>query len=172
MLAGIVARYTGITLLLGIAWLVGCASDPGRGAGSAGEGGSDDDASGSGSDSSGSEGSSGTGGAGTSGTTSSGTSTGVGAGGAGTTSTGAGGATGLEGFCEHYFECGGSYYADVQACVDEAVAYWGECRRPELDAFGDCMIGVSCEEWGNPEAYDPASTPCARQWQAVTAKDC
>lgn len=26
-------------------------------------------------------------------------------------------ATGLEGFCEHYKECGGTYYSDVQACM-------------------------------------------------------
>lgn len=80
-------------------------------------------------------------------------------------------ATGLEGFCEHYFECGGSYYADVKDCVDRSESHWGACRRPELDAFGDCMMNVECKDW-NPDAYNPASTPCANEWKAVGAKQC
>jgi hypothetical protein len=80
-------------------------------------------------------------------------------------------ASGLEGFCEHYFECGGGYYADVKDCVDASEGYWGACRRPELDAFGDCMMKVACKDW-SPDAYNPASTPCADAWKAVGAKKC
>lgn len=97
-------------------------------------------------------------------------------GGGGTGSDGGGGGTttkasGLEGFCEHYFECGGSYYADVKDCIDASEGYWGACRRPELDAFGDCMMKVECKDW-SPDAYNPASTPCADEWKAVGAKKC
>ena len=80
-------------------------------------------------------------------------------------------ATGLEGFCEHYKECGGTYYSDVQACMKATLDYWKECRRPELDAFGDCMMGVSCKDF-DPDAYNPANTVCSKQWSAVSAKQC
>jgi hypothetical protein len=96
-------------------------------------------------------------------------------GGGATRSDGGGGGTtkasGLEGFCEHYFECGGGYYADVKDCIDASEGYWGACRRPELDAFGDCMMKVACKDW-SPDAYNPASTPCADAWKAVGAKKC
>lgn len=87
--------------------------------------------------------------------------------GGGTTPT----ASGLEGFCEHYKECGGTYYKDVEACMKATLDYWTECRRPELDAFGDCMMGVSCNDF-SPDAYNPANTVCAKQWSAVGAKQC
>lgn len=80
-------------------------------------------------------------------------------------------ATGLQGFCQHYFECGGTSYASVQACVTDAVNYWNACRRPELDAFGTCMMHVSCQDW-NPAAYDPYGTPCGTLWAAMVNKNC
>lgn len=80
-------------------------------------------------------------------------------------------ATGLQGFCEHYFECGGTSYASVQACVTDAVNYWNACRRPELDAFGTCMMQVSCQDW-NPAAYDPYATPCGTLWGTMVQKNC
>ena len=83
-----------------------------------------------------------------------------------------GGRTGLEGFCDHYKACGGSYYKDAATCVQQTLDYWKSCRRPELDAFGDCMLAkVRCAGW-NPDAYNPASTPCASEWGAVRAKPC
>ena len=80
---------------------------------------------------------------------------------------GGGGAQGLQGYCEYYKECGGTYYADAEECVQESIGYWGECRQPELDAFGDCMMGLTCEEWGNPDAYNPSGTECGDEWQAL-----
>lgn len=80
-------------------------------------------------------------------------------------------ATGLEGFCEHYLECGGTTYATVDACVDDATSYWGDCARPELDAFGDCMMTIPCSKWA-PEAYDPLATICADEWTGVTNAAC
>lgn len=80
-------------------------------------------------------------------------------------------ATGLQGFCQHYFECGGTSYASVQACVTDAVNYWNACRRPELDAFGTCMMQVSCQDW-NPAAYDPYATPCGTLWGTMVNKSC
>lgn len=85
---------------------------------------------------------------------------------------GGGGAQGLEGFCDYYFECGGSSYSDTQECIDESVGYWGECARPELDAYGDCMMTLTCDEWGNPDAYNPAGGPCGDEWSAVRQTDC
>jgi len=93
-------------------------------------------------------------------------------GGTGDGGTGSTARTGLEGFCDYYVECGGTYYADAQACIDATLGYWDECRQAELDAFGDCMMAkVECEDW-NPDAYNPASTPCADEWADVTGKDC
>ena len=77
------------------------------------------------------------------------------------------GEVGLLGFCEHYKECGGAYYRSVQACIDASVNYWGSCRRPQLDAFGTCMLEVSCDDWGNPDSYNPAGGPCAAEWAAI-----
>ncbi|MFO0667936.1 MAG: hypothetical protein U0174_28550 [Polyangiaceae bacterium] len=91
-----------------------------------------------------------------------------------TSAEGGGGApksTGLKGFCEHYFECGGSYYKDVDDCIQASVDHWKACRRPELDAFGDCMMGVECKDW-NPDTYNPASTKCSSQWSSITQKQC
>jgi hypothetical protein len=79
--------------------------------------------------------------------------------------------SGLEAFCDHYKACGGTYYDTAQVCIDESLAYWNECRRPELDAFGDCMKTLDCSEW-NPDAYNPASTPCASQWGDLNAASC
>lgn len=75
------------------------------------------------------------------------------------------GETGLDAFCRRYVECGGTYYADAQACIDESLDYWGSCpsRRTALDAFGACMSEIACADW-NPDAYNPGSTPCAQQW--------
>ena len=80
------------------------------------------------------------------------------------------GETGIDSFCRRYVECGGTYYADSQACLDETFGYWGECpsRRAALDAFGACMSELDCSEW-NPDAYNPGSTPCAQQWSDLMA---
>jgi hypothetical protein len=79
---------------------------------------------------------------------------------------------GLEAFCRRYVECGGTYYADEQACIDASYDYWGDCasRAAALDAFGACMAEIECSDW-SPDAYNPASTPCAEQWQGVGASD-
>lgn len=76
------------------------------------------------------------------------------------------GESGLEAFCRRYVECGGTYYADQQECIDESYSYWGECpsRKTALDVFGACMADIACGDW-NPDAYNPGSTPCAQQWQ-------
>ena len=81
------------------------------------------------------------------------------------------GLTGFAGLCEHSEDCGGTYYATVQDCIDATIEYWGECRCPELDAFGNCMLSVECDGW-DPDAYDPEDTPCAAEWQAIVTKDC
>lgn len=82
------------------------------------------------------------------------------------------GETGLEAFCRRYVECGGSYYADQQACLDESYGYWGDCpsRTAALDVFGACMSEVECTDW-TPDAYNPANTPCASEWEALGASD-
>ena len=82
------------------------------------------------------------------------------------------GETGLEAFCRRYVECGGSYYADQQACIDESYGYWGDCpsRTAALDVFGACMSEIECTDW-TPDAYNPASTPCAAEWEALGASD-
>jgi len=82
------------------------------------------------------------------------------------------GRTGLAGFCDHYKECGGSYFSTAQDCIDEGLDYWGSCRSVQLDAFSDCMIAVSCAEWGDPTAYDPRQTPCASQWMTLENAPC
>jgi hypothetical protein len=82
------------------------------------------------------------------------------------------GRDGLEGFCDHYVDCGGTYYADADACISASIDYWGECRRDELDAFGDCMMELSCDEWGNPDTYNPASTDCSDEWSEVRSASC
>lgn len=76
------------------------------------------------------------------------------------------GETGLDAFCRRYVECGGTFYADQQACIDASLDYWGSCasRRTALDAFGVCMSEMDCMDW-SPDAYNPGSTPCAQQWQ-------
>ena len=89
------------------------------------------------------------------------------------TATSSGGETGvapsgLEAFCSHYVDCGGTYYEDEEACINASLDYWGDCpsRREALDAFGECMTGIPCDEW-NPDTYNPASTDCAEEWQAL-----
>ncbi len=79
--------------------------------------------------------------------------------------------TGLEGFCDHYVDCGGTYYEDADACVDASIDHWGECRRAELDTFGDCMMQVDCDDW-NPDTYNPANTECSEEWSAVRQASC
>ena len=85
---------------------------------------------------------------------------------------GGSGRTGLEGYCDHYVDCGGTYYADAEECVQASIDHWGECRRDELDTFGNCMMELSCDEWGNPDAYNPSSTPCADEWSAIGNASC
>jgi hypothetical protein len=75
--------------------------------------------------------------------------------------------SGLNGFCDHYKDCGGTWYTTAQDCIDASLDYWGDCRRPQLDAFGDCMCTVSCADWGDPDVYNPNDTPCADEWSAV-----
>lgn len=79
---------------------------------------------------------------------------------------------GLEAFCRRYVECGGTYYADEQACIDAAYDYWGDCatRAAALDEFGACMADIECTDW-SPDGYVPASTPCAEQWEGVGASE-
>tara|TARA_R110002073_G_scaffold3074_2_gene20567 strand:- start:7522 stop:7989 length:468 start_codon:yes stop_codon:yes gene_type:complete len=79
--------------------------------------------------------------------------------------------SGLAGFCDHYFTCGGSYYASTQDCIDASIDYWGDCRQATLDAFGDCMMGIDCSDW-NPDAYNPASTDCSEEWSDVEQAPC
>ena len=83
------------------------------------------------------------------------------------------GPTGLEGYCERYKECGGTYYATAEDCVDATLSYWGDCpeMRTALDAFGDCMMDISCDDY-NPDSYNPASTDCADEWSDVYDADC
>jgi hypothetical protein len=80
--------------------------------------------------------------------------------------------SGLEAYCDHYVDCGGTYYEDQQACIDASLNYWGSCpsRRAALDAFGDCMLGVACDEW-SPDSYNPANTECAEEWKALGASE-
>lgn len=82
------------------------------------------------------------------------------------------GETGLDAFCRRYVECGGSFYADAQDCIDQSLAYWGECasRRAALDDFGACMSEVACRDY-SPDAFNPASTPCAQQWDQLGASE-
>jgi hypothetical protein len=82
------------------------------------------------------------------------------------------GETGLDASCRRYVECGGTYYADAQACVDASLGYWGECpsRREALDAFGACMSELACDTY-DPDAYNPGDTPCADQWAALNESE-
>lgn len=82
------------------------------------------------------------------------------------------GETGLDAFCRRYVECGGTYYADAQQCIDESLAYWGECasRRDALDAFGACMSEIECADY-DPDSFNPASTPCAQAWDDLNASE-
>ncbi len=78
------------------------------------------------------------------------------------------GETGLDAFCRRYVECGGTYYADEQDCIDQSVNYWGECAEvtEALDAFGACMSEIACDDY-DPDAYNPANTVCSEQWGDV-----
>lgn len=80
---------------------------------------------------------------------------------------------GVEAYCMRYFECGGAYYEDVDSCVAATTDFWGMCpaRRTVLDAFADCMVTMPCEDY-DPDAYDPAATPCGEQWQDVLNSSC
>jgi len=75
------------------------------------------------------------------------------------------GETGQEAMCRRAFECGSTYYEDEEACVQAGTDYWGECAEvtTALDAFGACMADMACEDY-NPDAYNPASTPCSEEW--------
>ncbi len=74
--------------------------------------------------------------------------------------------TGLDGMCDHYKECGGTYYSSAQDCIDASIDYWGECEQDTLDAFGDCMMTIECQDW-NPDTYNPANTVCSEEWSHV-----
>lgn len=78
------------------------------------------------------------------------------------------GESGLEAFCRRYIECGGTYYADQQDCLDATVDYWGECAEVvvALDDFGACMADIACEDY-NPDVYNPNDTVCSDQWGDV-----
>jgi hypothetical protein len=91
------------------------------------------------------------------------------AGGSSGTAGGSAAPTGLTGFCQHYKDCGGNYYSTAMRCEEASLNYWGRCatRRAALDAYGTCMLGVSCSAWGNPDAYNPVGGPCASQWSAL-----
>ncbi len=78
------------------------------------------------------------------------------------------GRTGLEGSCDRYKACGGSYYGTAQACIDAAVGYWGTCRKAELDAFGECMRVQDCSLAGS-DGYIPSQTPCAKQYATLAS---
>lgn len=82
------------------------------------------------------------------------------------------GESGMDAFCRRYKECGGTYYDDAQACLDATYDYWGDCpsRKTALDAFGACMSEMACADW-SPDAYNPASTPCAAEWDEVGASE-
>ena len=79
--------------------------------------------------------------------------------------------TGLAGYCDYYKECGGTYYATAQDCVDASIEYWGDCRQAALDIFGDCMMNIDCSEW-NPDAFNPAGTDCSGEWSDVQQASC
>ena len=81
--------------------------------------------------------------------------------------------TGLQGSCEAYKDCGGTYYPTAQDCVDATLDYWGDCAgvRTALDAFGDCMMTLSCDDY-NPDSYNPANTDCAEEWNDVRDSEC
>ena len=83
------------------------------------------------------------------------------------------GPTGLEGYCERYKECGGTYYPTAEDCVEASLNYWGDCPQMQaaLDAFGDCMMTIDCDDY-NPDTYNPANTDCAAEWQGVYDADC
>ena len=80
--------------------------------------------------------------------------------------------SGLERYCARYKECGGVFHDTAEDCVQASLDYWGECltRRDALDAFGDCMEHVPCEDY-DPDSYDPATTVCADEWSALVESD-
>jgi len=82
------------------------------------------------------------------------------------------GEDGMDAFCRRYVECGGTYYAGEQECLDATYDYWGMCptRKAALDEFGACMSEMACTDW-SPDAYNPGSTPCASQWDQVGASE-
>lgn len=81
---------------------------------------------------------------------------------------GGSGLFGLQRYCQAYKDCGGTYYATAQDCVDASLDYWGSCpsRRDALDTFGECMADVSCDSY-NPDTYNPNNTECSAQWSAI-----
>ena len=72
----------------------------------------------------------------------------------------------FDGMCDHYKECGGTYYSTAQDCIDASINYWGECEQGTLDTFGDCMKTIDCADW-NPDTYNPANTDCSEEWSHV-----
>ncbi|MDP2312207.1 MAG: hypothetical protein Q8P41_04825 [Pseudomonadota bacterium] len=81
--------------------------------------------------------------------------------------------TGLEAMCRRYVECGGSYYADAEACIQASYDYWGECTsaKDALNALGECVANVECGEY-NPDSYTPSSVGCGDEWSDLGAADC
>jgi hypothetical protein len=82
------------------------------------------------------------------------------------------GESGLEAQCRRYFECGGDNYSDIEQCVADALAWWGDCAevRAALDDFGWCMASVDCSEY-DPEAYLPQAF-CPKQYDALLKASC
>lgn len=82
------------------------------------------------------------------------------------------GESGQEAMCRRAIECGSTYYPDADACIDAGSNYWGTCasRQTALDNFGACMSDIPCDEY-NPDAYNPASTPCADLWGDLQQSD-
>ena len=46
----------------------------------------------------------------------------------------------------------------------------GSTGSAAQDSFGACMSEIECRDW-SPDAYNPASTPCAEQWQQLGASE-
>jgi len=82
------------------------------------------------------------------------------------------GEDGMDAFCRRYVECGGTYYAGEQECLDATYDYWGMCptRKAALDEFGACMSEMECTDW-SPDAYNPGNTPCASEWDKVGSSE-
>ncbi len=79
---------------------------------------------------------------------------------------------GFEAYCRHYIECGGTYWADEQICLDESYGYWGTCpsRLALLEALATCVEALTCEEF-SPNSTPPSNTPCGDYYDELVASD-